>query len=255
MNYSKVHPANACVVTYCNNPQKTNSCIGKRDPDATVDIDITPKPTNGLFQQLNPNQKHIELHDIVICMNITSYHNEDRDTTFQLETSATENVIITSLISNMKIKFYIIEICDQIVAEQNQPEIGDIIVDCDVQNVQFREYITPHLEYIEEILCKGCELQIHQIEFCIELDKLKVCRLEKNDETDAFTFDQGNYILVIMIDYFDWMYKFKKTAEEPDADKFGETFDIEEENCGIPLFITYLQMELTWKPDFDSTNP
>ncbi|CAG8821067.1 20438_t:CDS:1, partial [Cetraspora pellucida] len=178
MNYSKVHPADACVVAYCNDPQKTNSCIGKRDPDATVDVDITPKPTNGrffyvdldsrfqlirLFQQLDPNQKHIELHDIVIHMNITSYHNEDRDTTFRLETSTTENVIITPLISNMKIKFYIIEICDQIVAEQNQPGMGDIIVDGDVQNVQFREYITPHLEYIEEISCKGCELQTHQI--------------------------------------------------------------------------------------------
>ncbi|CAG8833255.1 21214_t:CDS:2, partial [Cetraspora pellucida] len=41
----------------------------------------------------------------------------------------------------------------------------------------------------------------------------------------------------------------------PDADKFGETFDTEEGNCRISLFITYLQMELTWKPDFNSTNP
>ncbi|CAG8661527.1 6731_t:CDS:2 [Cetraspora pellucida] len=75
-----------------------------------------------------------------------------------------------------------------------------------------------------------CELQTHQIEFCIELDKLKVCRLLKDNEGDAHTFDQGNYALVIIVNYFDQMYRFKKTAEEADADKFEETFNTEEEN-------------------------
>ncbi|CAG8786159.1 9556_t:CDS:2, partial [Cetraspora pellucida] len=98
----------------------------------------------------------------------------------------------------------------------------DAIVDVDITS-------KPTNEYVEKISYEDYELQTHQIEFCIKLNKLKFCRLLK-DEGNAHTFNQRNYVFIIIVNYFDWMYRFKKTAKKADADKFGKTFNTEEEN-------------------------
>jgi hypothetical protein len=92
--------SSACTIASCINEIKLNSCIGKRDPDATTEIVETPEPNaNGriffspmddrygyirLFQDTEINQNKIELHDIAVKFEIISYHRQGIEDTFNL---------------------------------------------------------------------------------------------------------------------------------------------------------------------------
>ncbi|CAG8786318.1 16843_t:CDS:1, partial [Racocetra fulgida] len=273
MESKKIDPSKACVVAFCNDTQRINKCIGKRDPEATTETFETIKPLNNrifyepldkrftyfrLFQEIENRGDKLELHDVILTFEVTSYHRLDSTELLELPVGVdmegddiTTN--ITPIQEDLELKFYLIEICDKEIAVQPDPGIGDILLDRDFKDIQFREYINPIMEYTEKIGCEGCMFQNHVFEFCIDFGKLKVCKLEI-DENDAKTFDKGNYAFVIIMDYMDWMYKFKKTTGTNHPENLGETFDLDNGNCGIPLFITNLTMEFTWKPHEDFTN-
>lgn len=262
MNPEKLNPSSTCVIAKCNDSKLTNSCIGKRDPDAITDVEITPKPDEDghiffadiderfqfirLFQQIETNEKKLELHDIVINLSITSFH-DPTNNHFELELANDQHADIFPLKEKLKLKFYIIEICDKDTAIQLQPGIGDILLERDLKDIQFRDYINPILEFVEEIDCEGCQFQNHEFTFCIDFGQLEVCKLD-TDQNDAITFDKGNYAFLIIIDYMDWMYRFKITANMANPEKFGNRFDLINGNCGTPLFITKFHLESTWKP-------
>ncbi|CAG8455482.1 6899_t:CDS:2 [Cetraspora pellucida] len=209
-----------------------------------------------LFQDINFNQNKIELHDIAIKLEIVLYHRQGIKDTFDLPQDQGNIARITPVISELlKLKFYVIEICDHPTAEQRNPGIGDILLDRDMHNVQFHEYINPILEYKEDISCHGCKFQTHIIEFCVDFNKMKVCKFENDDRNAATTFNKGNLALIIIVDYFDQMYKFKRARGDANAIKLGENFSKVRSDSGIPLFVTSFRMKTTWKPDFDSSNP
>jgi len=261
----------ACVVDYCNNKNIIPPCLKKRDPDATVDVFEAPPLEDGrlfygpmddryayirTFQKVDQNHQNIELHDIVIYLSLNSYHRLDRNDTLELQTNSTQTTTITSVISNkLKLKFYLLEICDKEIAKQIDPPSGDIFLNRDLHDVQFREYFTSRMEFEYDINCGGCQYEPHNFVFCLDLKKQKVCQLDNDDKSEAKVFNQGNYVFVIVIDYFNWMYQFKLKRGEPNASKFGEEFNVATGDCGIPLFINHLKLETTWKPDFSSSNP
>ncbi|CAG8720710.1 6859_t:CDS:2, partial [Gigaspora rosea] len=73
----------------------------------------------------------------------------------------------------IKLKFFIVEICDKAVAIEAELSIGDIILNSDIQNIQFREYIEPYLETEYTIECDSYEFQNHEVNLCLDLKKLK----------------------------------------------------------------------------------
>ncbi|CAG8729155.1 13236_t:CDS:1 [Cetraspora pellucida] len=269
MNYGKIHLSSACVIASCNDHTKTNSCIGKRDPEAIVDVFEVPAVDDKelifqlfnerfqylrLYQDSKFDHTNLELHDVVLKFEVTSFYRLDINETFQIPQPLEETKLITPVLSNsLKLTFYIVEICDKSTAEQQNPGMGDILLERDVHDVEFREYINPILKYKKEITYRGCMFQSHVFEFCLNFNKIKVCVLP--DQTIAKTFNQGNYALVILIDYFDHFYKFKMKRGDANAILLGDTFDSTIGNCGVSLFLTYIRIESTWKPDFDSCNP
>ncbi|RIB08144.1 hypothetical protein C2G38_2271915 [Gigaspora rosea] len=152
-----------------------------------------------LFQQVEKNQSKIELHDVSIRMRFTSYRNTNRESRIRLLTGVNNNVLthtqITPLRESFIFKVFIVEVCDRDTALNRNPTIGDIIVDGDIQYLKFREYLNPVLATEIEISCDGCQFQHHEIVMCLELNKLKICLLE-NDENDVLLFNKGNYALV-----------------------------------------------------------
>ncbi|CAG8766487.1 43775_t:CDS:2 [Gigaspora margarita] len=120
-----------------------------------------------LFQGINTKQKNLVLNDIAIQFKLTLYHNEQCETRVPLPVS--ENFAqnggllqITPVLNPMVLKFFIIEICDKHTAILDALAIGNIILDRNIQDIQFCEYIEPVVEAKLKIECKGCELQNHE---------------------------------------------------------------------------------------------
>ena len=107
---------------------------------------------------------------------------------------------LTPILDSMIIKCFILKICDKDIALSRVPTINDIIVNGDIQSLQFRKYIKPVLETEIKIPCNRYEFQDHDVIMCLNLDQLKVCILESDG--GAKIFNQRNYALVIFLDYF-----------------------------------------------------
>ncbi|RIB17242.1 hypothetical protein C2G38_2187873 [Gigaspora rosea] len=99
-----------------------------------------------IIQKVNTKQNNIELHDIAIQLKFTLVHNEDIQKRTQIPVHGNESIYITPLVEAIKLKFFIVEICDKAIAMEAEPSISDIILNGDIQDIQFREYIEPHLE-------------------------------------------------------------------------------------------------------------
>ncbi|RIB10257.1 hypothetical protein C2G38_2206615 [Gigaspora rosea] len=233
---------NKCIVGFCNNDKRLNICRQKREYGVIIDpeFDFSPHikeiedgeekkqrtyfiPISTrmlylrLFQKINTKQKNLELHDIVVQFKFTSVYNEDIQKRTQIPIFNEKTINITPL------------------------------------NIQFRNYIEPHLETEYTINCTGCEYQNHEVNLCLNLNKLKVCILE-NDDNNIKIFNEGNFALVVFVDYCNMFYKFKREKGDIDYLKFGENFSSTEGKLGIPLFFHGGSIETTWKQDFESSN-
>ncbi|RIB01212.1 hypothetical protein C2G38_2231525 [Gigaspora rosea] len=206
-----------------------------------------------LFQKINTKQKNLELHDIVVQFKFTSVHNEDIQKRTQIPIFNGKTINITPLVESLKLKFFIIEICDKDIATHSNPTINDIILTGDIQNIQFRNYIEPHLETEYTINCTGCEYQNHEVNLCLNLNKLKVYILE-NDDNNIKIFNEGNFALFVFVDYCNMFYKFKREKGDIDYLEFGENFSSTEGKSGIPLFFHGGSIETSWKQDFESSS-
>jgi hypothetical protein len=240
-----------CVIGNCNSESKLTLCQHKRDDGVSIsrfDFNLKrEKEDSGyfnifnerfnyirLFNEFTEKIKHpkIELHDIVVHLKITSYHQQKNQRENRIKIPIKKELItgkeelnITAVLNSLVIKFFIIEICDKDTAEQRQPSMNDIIVDRDIQDIQFREYIKPIVSTELKIDCEGCEFQTHDVIMCLDLKELKVCKL--NSDQIPNLFDKGNYALVFFIDYFDHFFKFKDLKQDKDNpwDKLGEDFN------------------------------
>ncbi|CAG8810139.1 26731_t:CDS:2, partial [Dentiscutata erythropus] len=170
----------SCVVGLYNDDRKLNICRNKREYGLSIDTEYQFGPQNEIIEDSKDTKQN------------TYFQIERR---IQLPIEKGGNRYITPLIESLILKIFIIEICDQDVAIQTDPSIRDIILDRDIQNIQFREYITSHLETELKVECGGCEFQDHKINLYLNLNKLKVCLLE-NDQNDIKIFNQGNFALV-----------------------------------------------------------
>ncbi|CAG8702917.1 20362_t:CDS:1 [Dentiscutata erythropus] len=264
----------SCVVGFCNDDRKLNICRNKREYGLSINTEYQFSPQNEiiensedtkqniyfqvskqrliyiyLFQKINTKQTNLELHDIAIQLKLTTYHNQDKERRIQLPIEKSESRYITPLIESLILKIFIIEICDRDVAIQTDPSIGDIILDRDIQNIQFREYITPHLETELKVECG----QDHEINLCLNLNKLKACLLE-NDQNDVKIFNQENFALVGFVDYCNMFYKFKQENRDKDFLFFGENFSSIKARSGIPFFLHGGYVETSWKPNFETAS-
>ncbi|CAG8820319.1 226_t:CDS:2, partial [Cetraspora pellucida] len=142
----------------------------------------------------------------------------DKIDVINIQTNSTQTEVLTPVISNkLKLKFYFLEICDKEIVKQNNSPMSDIFLNRDLY-----------------------------------LEKIKVCQLDNNNLSVTKTFNIGNYVFVFVINYFNWMYQFKMKSDNDVAIKFGETFNSETGDYGMPLMINYLKLESVWKPDFNS---
>ncbi|CAG8709394.1 4111_t:CDS:2 [Cetraspora pellucida] len=95
---------------------------------------------------------NLELYDIVVKFKITSFYYLDISETFEIPQLLEKRKTITPILPNsLKLTFYVVEICDKPIAEQLNPKMGDILLESDVYDVEFREYINPILKYEKEI--------------------------------------------------------------------------------------------------------
>ncbi|CAG8634064.1 25231_t:CDS:2 [Dentiscutata erythropus] len=222
-----------------------------------------------MFQEMS-SFKNFELQDISIYLKITTYYNRVQGNTINIPV-AKSNQVIMSLLGSLKVKAYIIEICNIELAKKQDVTLNDILVDFNFQHIQFRKSITVHLEnkimincssgskYITSLIeslilkifiikicdrdvaiqsdpsigdiildrdiqdiqfqtelkveCGGYEFQDHEINLYLNLNKLKVCLLE-NDENTIKIFNQKNFALVGFIDYCNIGYV--ETSWKPD---------------------------------------
>ncbi|CAG8780061.1 9940_t:CDS:2 [Dentiscutata erythropus] len=250
-----LNKVDTCVIGHCGSKTKLNACQSKRDNGVSVnkiEFGIKSKEVGDqktrytiipplrkrygfirLFQQINTNQKKIELHNISIHLKFTSYHNKSRQSRIRIsssidnETNKLQYTNITPMLDTIILKLFIVEICFKDAAKDKNMAIGDIIIDAaNINDIQFREYINLVLATEIEIPCDGCEFQEYKAILCLNLNKLNVCKLE-NNENDTILFDKGNYAFVIFVDYFDWMYKFK-----------------------FERIVDFKLLNWAWKPDF-----
>ncbi|CAG8750796.1 9413_t:CDS:2, partial [Gigaspora rosea] len=164
------------------------------DYGATVDTEFDFRPQIENIEEENDAKERTHLYDIAIQLKFTSVHNEDIQKRTQIPVHA--------------------------IAIEAEPLIGNIILNSDIQNIQFREYIESHLETEYIIKCDSCEFQNHEVNLCLDLKKLKVYAFE-NDEKKKTKFIE-----------------------------FGENFSSTEGNSEILMFFHSEFVETAWKPDF-----
>ncbi|CAG8558307.1 17469_t:CDS:2 [Dentiscutata erythropus] len=194
----------SCIVGSCNDNRKLNICRNKREYGLSIDTEYQFGPQNKIIEDSEDTKQNTYFQ-------LTTYHNQDRERRIQLP-------------------------IEKDVTIQTDPSIRDIILDRDIQDIQFHKYIMPHLETKLKVECGGCEFQDHEINLCLNLNKLKVCLLE-NDQNTVKIFNQGNFALVGFVDYCNMFYKFKQENGDKNFLFFGENFSSIEARLDIPFFL------------------
>jgi hypothetical protein len=257
-----------CRIGYCNDEEKLNKCRISRVVGTNVNTlkygtiktetrSFIREPVrkrfhyNRLFQETNDTFTNIELHDISIYLKISTYHEKRRANTVNIPTENPQNTVITTLLSPITIKFFIVEICDVDLAKKKVITLDEIIKNKDLQNLNFQDAFKVRHKKEVTITCSTCNFTEDEIFLCMDLNKLKVC-LNFNQENEAKVFDKGNYAFVYFVDYMEWMYQFKRKRtndEEEEILSLGETFNTTEGNSGIPSFFNDGYVEVAWRPD------
>ncbi|CAG8821066.1 20437_t:CDS:1, partial [Cetraspora pellucida] len=266
----KISPNNACRIGWCNDEEKLNICQAKRPIGTQITrIEFGSKKENNhtfyfdtLYQRILPfrlfQTKKFEpftrftLHDILIHLQIITYHNRDKTRTIRIPTPA-GTTIITPLISQMIIRSYILEICDRELLKKKNINffLDDLLMDKDFQNIEFNtKKVKPLLEDIQEIDCSLCNFSENEIIMCLDLSKMQVCLSTGKTDTESAVFDKGNYLFVMFLDYCNFMYNFKKNTLNVESNTYflGKNYDFNNGNSGIPSFTGKGYIESAWTP-------
>ncbi|CAG8529684.1 13747_t:CDS:1 [Ambispora leptoticha] len=252
----KVNTTSAYKIGTCiNDEEKLNICKAKRPPAVQVtkiqfgarkdaqnqtfyfDSLWNRMMTFRLFQtkKFEPF-KRFQLIDISIHLQIVTYHNEDKTNTIRIPTIG-GNTIITPLISELIIKSYIVELCDRDLAKKKELGVDDLLIDVDLQNIQFKNNIKPIISTETVINCSTCTFTTDEIIICLDLNKMDVCLKNEESDTESAFFEKGNYLFVMFLDYNDFMFKTKKISGQAPTGSLGENLNLATGNTGIPSFI------------------
>ena len=266
----KVPKNTACSLGFCGDEEKLNICEAKRPPTAQVIKEQYGAVTREgrtfyfdtifkrffafrLFQEDFGLFTKFKLHDISIYLEIWTYHHDDHTQTIQIPTNR-GNALLTPLISKMKIKSFILEICnDRDLAKKKNTDIlaSDILLDQDFQDIQFNKDKVKVIDKQElEIDCTNCTFTQDKLIMCLDLGKMDVCLSNRQSNTESAIFDKGNYLFVMFIDYVNFMYNFKKKTlnDEFTAYQMGENYDFAQGHCGIPSYVGDGYIEMAWSP-------
>ncbi|CAG8695604.1 26341_t:CDS:1 [Dentiscutata erythropus] len=202
-----------------------------------------------MLQEMS-NFKNFELQDVSIHLKITTYHNRVRGSTINIPV-AKNNQVIMPLLGPLKVKAYIIEICDIELAKKLLVTLDNILVDFNLQHIQFKKSITVHLENEITIDCSSCQFELNEVILCLDLNHLHVCVLSEEDN-QVRVFDKGNYTMVVILDYMDWIYQFKRIMSNNDPNiigPFGVTFNEKNSDSGISAFFSSGYIESAYLPN------
>jgi hypothetical protein len=260
----------ACSVGFCGDEEKIKVCQFKRAPGVTVEKEIFGARKDDkntfyydslfknywifrFFQKDTKPFNNIELHDIAIHLQITTYHTTSRANLLNIPTIGGKNTTITKLLSPMTINYYIVEFCDLDLAKKkdNNTTLDDILVDKDLKNIQFKSSVKIRLKDKLIIECSDCEFTEDEIIMCFNLKQLRVCT-KFDEETESKVFNQGNYAFIILIDYMDWQYQFRRAEKNDNPNEiiqFGNGFDPKTGTSGIPGYFSNGYIEYTWRAD------
>ncbi|CAG8803986.1 21995_t:CDS:2, partial [Gigaspora rosea] len=118
--------------------------------------------------------------------------------------------------------------------KQENQVITPLQIDYNLQNIPFKKNVTVHLQN---------EFTEDEMTLCMDLNKLQDCVLsEKEDQ--ARVFDKGNYAIVMILDYMDWMYQFKKQDSKNNNAIISALGD-----SGILSFLSDGYLEAAYMPD------
>jgi hypothetical protein len=109
------------------------------------------------------------------------------------------------------------------------------------------------MEYHVTLDCNTtCALKDHVITMCrlFKKGEKQICMTSNDNNTPIY--DTGNYRLLILIDYLDWMYQLRVVDEREDAISFGHTIDNNSGDSGMPAFFSGSTIEISYVPDVSS---
>ncbi|RIB01059.1 hypothetical protein C2G38_2232004 [Gigaspora rosea] len=91
------------------------------------------------------NFSNFELRNISVYLKIATYYNKQKDHTINIPVKQ-ENQVIIPLQSPLTIRAYIIKIYDIDLAKKTSVNITNLLVDYNLQNIQFKKNATVHLQ-------------------------------------------------------------------------------------------------------------
>ncbi|CAG8804941.1 2922_t:CDS:2, partial [Cetraspora pellucida] len=212
-----------------------------------------------LLQKLYQTQKnfapfeHIILHNISIYINFVILQSEDHTRTIEIPTTGNRNSRITLLIPSLKIKSFILQLCNKDLAHKKFSDIliSDLLVDKNFYKIKFdTRKVKVELKSEITVECDACDFTEHELIICLDLKKILVCFKNKPSNTESSFFDKKNFIFVIFLDYMDSAYSFKKRTvqNEKNAYLLGKEYNLNILNVEIPRFMTDGYIEMSWSP-------
>ncbi|CAG8820064.1 20886_t:CDS:1, partial [Racocetra persica] len=242
----------------CGDSTAYNVCSQKRPPGSLVDkIDfdapglIPIKSRFLVFPLLQEPKsfKSLNLLDFSLYLKLVSYHLSTTNATHRVA----DDLILTKLLLPFKIDLYLVRICDLKTAKKKKLKIGDVLKDpSDIKKHQLKDEFDILMNYSVEISClTDCIFNDHVIIMCRPFlkEEQKTCEISNNDN-ESTIYNTGNYRLIMVIDYMDWMYQSRIKAEDiEDDDKIDLRDTFERYNTGIPVMISGGSIEVAYHPD------
>ncbi|CAG8437579.1 14384_t:CDS:2 [Dentiscutata heterogama] len=228
-----------CHVGYCGNVDKYNACRKKRTIGTEVD--------EGKFGVIKDKAQGRCYFWDTIFSNITV---SNTASTIELPTkTGTTNIV--GLMEPMTIRFFIVQICDEMMAKKKSYSLEELFVDINElgDRLRFRDPFKPIAEEKLEFSCDTrCDFQTKSLVLCADLNH-RICVLSRNTG-ENIVYTEGNFMLAIVIDYSDWMYKMRLCRfEGPERSLFGNEAKLELGYSGISAFISGGSIEAAWRLD------
>ena len=178
------------------------------------------------------------------------------------------NVLLTPLLSKMRLHFYLVRICDKALAKKSGRNIVPDDVFRDVENLDDPKIRNDKLDvlahHVGEIDCDntGCLLKDWNFYMCYKFPKeeTRVCKLEEEDEGDSNTFDTANFAFIIAVDYMPGFFKMRRLRSKlpnnderfiPDQTTYllGEQFSFSAGQTGVPVYMSDGSIEIAYRYD------
>ncbi|CAG8824444.1 6959_t:CDS:1 [Racocetra persica] len=263
MATTKKRKISPCSLGSCGDITAYNVCGQNRLPGSLVDkIDfdaqgLTPIETRFLafpLLQEPKSFKSLNLLDFSLYIKLVSYHPSTTNTTHQVK----NDLISTKLLSPFKIDIYLVRICDLETAKKRILKIEDVLKDPnDIKRHQLKDQFDILMSYSVQISCStDCVFNDHEIIMCRSFlkEEQKICEISDNDN-ESTIYNTGNYRIIMVIDYMDWMYQSRIKDDDIAVDDkidLGDTF--ERNNSGHPVMISSGSIEVSYHPNLTQVN-